>query len=97
MEASAEARIDQAAADRAYLANRIATLKRELERDAAIALQLAALSSIYADTAHTFEEAARDLTRARNRIAGLEAKIPVSVSKEMRNASRGHETENDRR
>ena len=30
MDTSAEARIDQAAADRAYLANRIATLKREL-------------------------------------------------------------------
>ena len=97
METSAEAWIDQAAADRAYLAKRIATLKRELEREAAIALQLSALSDTYAAMAHTFEEAARDLTRARNRIAGLEAKGPGKTSKEARDALRGHAGAEDRR
>ena len=97
METSAEARIDHAAADRAYLAKRIATLKRELERAAAIALQLSALSDTYAATARTFEAAARDLTRARNRIVGLEAKVPAMMSKEARNASRGQEAAEGRR
>ena len=95
METSAQARIDHAAADRAYLAKRIATLKRELERAAAIALQLSALSDTYAATARTFEAAARD-SAAPGTVVGLE-EVPAVTNKEARNAPRGQEAAEGRR